>query len=416
VRLRSPLAGAVLGAALLPASPAHGAGFDTPILYTARHQAMGGTAIGYVDDASATFHNPAGLGGVRGVNVLGDLSLILGRVRASPERTVKSTESEPTLAPFFLLGGAVRLNEYVSLGLGVFPVASGGAEYEYELAGNPIRDATSIVFAEATPALAVSLPRDRFVPGTLSLGAGYRASALWFTREKGNPEDPRILNFDMFGTNFTGFRLGLQYRPAPVFAFGVVYRNKIEIETRADEVSVYTQTADDATLSFVLPSKLGAGMVFDVGAVRLATDAEYAFQSQNRRSMLRGTLGDTVASVPNVFAWDDGVTLRFGAEYSLGDEKRAYPLRAGYLFDKAVTNPAYPSAFGTPPAPTHSVTFGGGYRTPSFQLNAAVTHRFGSTEIAPGDLGTGCAFCSYDGDYSITMTGFYLDASVNFGS
>ncbi len=416
MRLPLRLASAWLAALLLVPAAALGAGFDTPILYTARHQAMGGTAIGYVDDASATFHNPAGLGGVRGAEVLGDLSLILGRVRASPERTVKSTESEPTLAPFFLLGGAVRLSELVSVGLGVFPVASGGAEYRYELAGNPIRDATSIVFAEATPALAISLPRDRFLPGTLSLGAGYRASALWFTREKGKPEDPRLLNFDMFGTNFSGFRAGIQYRPAPVFGFGVVYRNEIEIETRADEVSVYTQTAEDATLSFVLPSKLGAGMVFDVGRVRLATDAEYAFQSQNRRSTLRGTLGSTTASVPNVFDWEDGVTLRFGAEYRLGDEERAYPLRAGYLFDKAVTNPAYPSAFGTPPSATHTLTFGGGYRTPRFQLNAAVTHRFGSAEIAPETLGTGCAFCSYDGDYSITMTGFYLDASVTFGS
>jgi len=416
VRLRSRLASVALGAALLSPAAALAAGFDTPILYTARHQAMGGTAIGYVDDASATFHNPAGLGGVRGVNLLGDLSLILGRVQASPERSVRSEESEPTVAPFFLIGGAARLNEFVSVGLGVFPVASGGAEYSYELAGNPIRDATSIVFAEATPALAVSLPRDRFVPGTLSIGAGYRASALWFTREKGDPDDPRLLNFDMFGTNFSGFRLGLQYRPAPVFGFGFVFRNKIEIETRADSVSVYTQTANDATLSFVLPAKLGGGMVFDLGRVRLASDAEYAFQSQNRRSTLRGTLGDSSAAVPNVFAWQDGVTLRFGAEYRLGDDERAYPLRVGYLFDSAVTNPAYPSAFGTPPAPTHTVTFGGGYRTPSFQLNAALAHRFGSTSIAPGELGTGCAFCSYDGDYSITMTGFYLDASVNFGS
>ena len=409
------LASGALAASLVSAA-AWGAGFDTPILYTARHQAMGGTAIGYVDDASATFHNPAGLSGVRGVNLLGDLSLIHGRVRASPERSVKSMESEPTLAPFFLLGGAVRVHELVTLGLGVFPVASGGADYEYELSGNPIRDATSIVFAEATPAVAISLPQNRYVPGTLSFGAGYRASALWFTREKGNPDNPRLLNFDMFGTSFSGFRVGLQYRPAPVFGFGVVYRNRIEIETRADSASVYTQTADDASLDFVLPSKLGGGMVFDVGSLRLATDAEYAFQSQNRRSMLRGTLGQNRAEVPNVFAWQDGVTLRFGAEYRVGDAEQSYPIRAGYLFDSAVTNPAYPSAFGTPPAPTHTLTFGTGYRTPSFQLNAAITHRFGSGSIAPEELGTGCSFCSYDGDYSVTMTGFYLDASVNFGS
>jgi hypothetical protein len=37
----------------------------------------------------------------------------------------------------------------------------------------------------------------------------------------------------------------------------------------------------------------------------------------------------------------------------------------------------------------------------------------GSTTISEGELGTGCAFCSFAGDYSITMTGIYVDASVD---
>ena len=74
--------GAVLLAALCPGL-AGAAGFDTPILYTARHQAMGGTAIAYVADPSAGFHNPAGLQGVEGLGLLADFSLILGKVRAT---------------------------------------------------------------------------------------------------------------------------------------------------------------------------------------------------------------------------------------------------------------------------------------------------------------------------------------------
>ena len=46
-------------------------------------------------------------------------------------------------------------------------------------------------------------------------------------------------------------------------------------------------------------------------------------------------------------------------------------------------------------------------------MNAAVARRFGQTTVEASDLGTGCVFCSFEGDYSITMTGFYLDASVN---
>src|SRR6478672_1589012 len=95
-------AGAAILVALAPA-PGHAAGFDTPILYTARHQAMGGTAIASVDDASAGFHNPAGLQGVRGYGFIGDFSLILGKVRATPDELAGNLESNTVKAPFFLL-------------------------------------------------------------------------------------------------------------------------------------------------------------------------------------------------------------------------------------------------------------------------------------------------------------------------
>ena len=65
--LRAATALATASSVALTASSAHAAGFDTPLMYTARHQAMGGTAIGYVDDPSAAYHNPAGLQGVHGV-------------------------------------------------------------------------------------------------------------------------------------------------------------------------------------------------------------------------------------------------------------------------------------------------------------------------------------------------------------
>jgi long-subunit fatty acid transport protein len=396
------------------ATRAAGAGFDTPILYTARHQAMGGTAIGYVDDASAGFHNPAGISAIHRFNVLADVSLLVGKVQATPERGVTSHESETTLAPFFLLAGGARVSEWLTLGLGLFPVASGGAEYKYQLAGNPFVDSTSIVFAELTPFASAELPRMRALPGRLSIGVGYRMSALFFSREKGNPEDPRILNLHMTGTNFSGVRLGLQYRPSSAFSVGFVFRNKIRVVTRADDVTVYTQTARDAELDFVLPAKLGAGMAFDIADLRLASDVEYAFQDQNQTSALTGQLGTTRASVPNVFAWQNGMTLRFGAEYRLGQGDLRYPVRVGYAFDSTVTNPQYPSAFGTPPAPTHTFSGGGGVRSGALQVNLAITRRFGSTSIAPETLGEGCAFCSYAGDYSIGMTGIYVDSSFDF--
>ena len=412
---QSTATAAAVACALVVVTPAvQAAGYDTPILYSARHQGMGGTAIAYVDDPSATFHNPAGLSGVRGLSLLGDLSLILGQLQSSPDDDATSIESEPVVAPFFLLGAAVRAHEWVSFGLGFFPVASGGAEYHYELNDNPVVDSTRILFLEATPAVSLNVPKDAWIPGELALGAGYRASFLTFEREKGTPDDPELLNLHMNGSSFTGFRVGVQYHPIPELGFGAVFRNRIEIESRADEATVYTQTATDASLPFILPAKLGAGVEYELTRWRFAVDVEYAFQSQNDRVALEGTLDDFEAAVPNIFDWQDGVTLRTGVEYRLLDGPRRYPLRVGYIFDSTVASDEYPSAFGTPPAPTHTVSLGGGVDfAGAWQVNAAIARRFGQTTVEAADLGTGCQFCSFEGDYSITMTGFYLDASVN---
>jgi long-subunit fatty acid transport protein len=400
-------------AAQLVTVEAEAAGYDTPILYSARHQAMGGTAISYVSDPSALFHNPAGLSGVHGLALLGDLSLVLGRVRGSPERGVSSVESNLVVAPFFLVGAGLRVHEWLSVGLGFFPVASGGAEYEYELAGNPFVDSTQVLFLEATPALSLNVPKDRWLPGELSIGVGYRVNLVNFERKKGDPDDPRVLAFEMSGASFSGVRIGAQYRPVREFGVGLVFRNRVDVDAEADRVTVFTQTADDASLRFILPAKFGVGVDLDLTRVRFATDVEYALQSQNDRVALEGTLNGQAASVPNVFEWQNGVTARFGVEYRIDVGAIRYPVRAGYAFDSSVTNAAYPSAFGTPPAPTHTLGAGIGFDPGFFQINAAVTRRFGSARISANELRPGCAFCSYEGDYAIGMTGIYLDASVD---
>lgn len=399
---------------LAAASEAGAAGFDTPILYSARHQAMGGTAIGYVDDPSAAFHNPAGLQGVKGLAFMGDFSMILGKVRGSPDVDL-NVESKTVVAPFFLLAGAYRVHEWLSLGVAAFPVASGGAEYEYPLGAQTWTDKTEIVFLEATPLLSLNVPKDRWLPGKLAFGAGYRASSLTFDRERGDPSLPsnrQFIDLHMKGTNFAGFRLGLQYQPIPALELGVVFRNKIVVKTEADTGTVLLQSARDASLEFTLPAKLGFGARVNLGRLGVASDVEWAFQSQNRRPALKGKLNDDTneSAVLNVFDWQNGVTWRSGLEYRIGQLPRV-PLRVGYIFDTRVTNPVYPSAFGTPPAPTHTFTFGGGFVQEHWQVNWALSRRMGSTTVDTTD--TACKFCGYPGKYSITMTGLYIDASVD---
>ena len=401
-------------AALAVAMRAQAAGYDTPIVYTARHMGMGGTAIGYVSDASAAFHNPAGLQHVAGLSLLGDFSLLVGEVTGSPQNAeaTRSLTSNPVVAPFFLVGAAARLHPWLSAGLAVFPVASGGAEYEYTIA-NPAIDSTQILFFEATPLISLNVPKDRWLPGQLAFGLGYRISYLSFERKQGRADNPRLLDLEMTGKDFTGIRAGLQYRPTPYVSMGFGFRNKIRVVAKADDATVFLRQATDAELPFVLPAKFGSGMRFDFGDLGLALDGEYSLQSQNDENSLSGMLDGERTEATNVARWKNGITGRIGLEYRfrLGDAR--VPARAGYVFDSAVANPAYPSAFGTPPAATHSVTVGTGYVMDSWQVNLAVAHRQGSTKVSEDEL-IGCRFCGFAGRYAIEMTGFYLDASTDF--
>jgi long-subunit fatty acid transport protein len=412
---------AVAGLGVLP-RVAFAGGYDTPILYSARHMGMGGTAIGYVNDPSALFHNPAGLGGVRGLEGIANFSPLTGSITSSPGSgpdsmananglyTSRTTES--AISPLFLVGAAYRLAEPVTFGVGVYPVAAAAGEYKLvDIQGRPYIDKTRLVFLEISPALSVEVVKG------LYLGAGYRATIATLERVKGVEADPREFNFTVKGVDAAGVRLGVQYHPSDNFSVGIVYRHKVEPELKADKAFAFYEVTDART-TFILPSKMGVGLSGKMDRLHGALDVEYGFYSQNTTSTLSGYRAsiNRTEVVPNVFDWQNAITTRVGLEYLLGAESQI-PVRVGYIFDGKVGNKAYPTAFGTPPAPSHSFTVGGGYRGEKWQTNLAFAYRVASASISPADVmgASSCASCSKPGnDYNLKIMGFYLDVSYRF--
>lgn len=405
-----------LGILLSAPSVARAGGYDTPMLYSARHMGMGGTAIGYVKDPSALFHNPAGLGHIERGEVIGDFSLLVGGIHASPGAAPagRDVDSETTIAPFFLVGGAYRVHPMITLGVGVFPIASAGATYKYG-SGN-YQNSTELFFLETTPAIAFNpLPNLRF-------GLGYRVTYVALSRYQGDPDSGTtpVLDFEMSGWNFAGFRAGVQWSALPWLEFGAVFRNMVNTKVTNSHGIALTQEYTDISTHFKLPAKLGFGsrVDFDRFGVpgSLAVDFEYAFNSQNKGDPLQGTPApgsDGASSVANVFEWRNSQTLRLGAEYRILHDH--VPLRVGYVYDTQVGNATYPTAFGTPPGPTQVFTVGTGYKRGVWQANVAYAYRFGSGAVTNPD-NMACAFCSYAGkdEYKIHLNGLYLDASYKF--
>ena len=401
---------------LLLQPPARAGGYDTPMLYSARHMGMGGTAIGYVSDPSALFHNPAGLGQVKRFSALADFSLLLGRLQASPDSSSTSPtdiESQLTVAPMFLVGAGYRITDWLVAGVGVYPIASAGATYEYPGIAGAVEDETKLVFIEGSPGLAFNLP------GRVRLGVGYRVTYVNLNRFRGNrAEGRRGFDFELTGVNPFGLRGGVQWTPIEGLELGAVYRHKVTTTVKNDQGFAGVAYRDVET-KFVLPSKLGAGGRYEIGHFGLALDSEYLFNSQNKGYPLIGSpeaAPEMRQEVPNVFEWQNEITLRTGVEYRLlpasVDGRGRLALRLGYVFDGKTTNPDYPSAFGTPPAPTHIVTAGAGWNAGSWAVNLAYGRRAGSGRVnqAPAR----CTFCGAPGNepYSITINGLYFDVSL----
>jgi len=391
--------------ALAPA--AHAGGYDTPILYSAQHMGMGGAAIAYVDDPSAMFHNPAGLMGTKGLALMANLTLVTASITASPGTLNKNEESEPLLAVAPLIGASYDIDDVVAFGLTFYPVASAGAEYFYTDpgSGTDLRNFTSVKFLELSPGVAVK------IPGTgLSLGAGYRVQMVSLGRYLGpetKSEGAPTFDVAMSGTSFTGFRLGLQWEPIPELQLGLVYRSLTRTEI-TDDAGTVLAPATHIKTEFTLPSKMGFGVRANLDPIAIVLDLEYGFYSQNVTNVFTADPA-LVLPIVNVSHWLDGLTLRTGVEYGVNDR---WFFRGGFLYDAQVSRQQYPSAFGTPPTSTTSITAGFGAKCgDSWKLNFAVAHRFGSTKVERGPASEleGCLPCSADGDYKLSMTAFYVD-------
>ena len=422
---------AVLGTA----STAAAGGYDIPILYSARHIGAGGTAVADVDDSSAIFHNPSGIGQIGKGNLLLNVSLLTGDLQSTPSllgNPPPNVVSEPVVAPFFIVGGSGRVHEYVTLGLAAYPVAAASGEYRYPLQlgqlAQDVTDKTSLIFMEASPAIAVNIDKIG-----LRIGLGYRLTFVSLERYRNSA--PTDVAVHMTGFNFLGFRVGFQWRFTDYITIGMNYRTKTK--TKIDQTRDAGTTGGSpsglgsdfasAETEITLPARLSGGMRFDWAPFALMVDFEWGFNSQNDRIAIQtvDAADGTPGSIPNVFEWQDQWTLRTGTEYRVYKEK--IPLRLGFIYDSKTTNILYPSGFSTPPTHTYSVTVGLGYDHGPWQLNFAYARRYGKTFIDDpenpqtattaddtlprNDLLAECPACGFAGDYRFRINGFYVDFS-----
>jgi len=410
---RGNIAALLLGTSLCAASPALAGGYDTPILYSAQHMGMGGAAIAYVDDPTAMFHNPAGIARTEGLTLTLNATLILGTIQSTPSTDSKNLDSNDITALAPLAGVTVKPLDWLAFGFGFYPVASAGAEYEYKNAlGGDVTNSTDVVFLEMAPTVAFHLP------GNVNIGASWRIVLASLDRQLDDP-NPSNPNFDasLSGSNVAAFRVGAQWDPIPELQIGVVFRNKTTTTLVDDSGVAIGGTPKRIETDFVLPAKLGFGVRLKLDPVRVAADVEYAFQSQNEKStfLLGPNKQPGLVPIVSYFEWHNATTLRLGVEYALQER---FFFRGGFIYDSQVSNEDFPSAFGTPPTSSTTVTAGFGLACGNnWKLNFAFAHRFAETDVPVNpspDPDKACLPCSQPGHYQLSMTGLYVDFTYAF--
>lgn len=318
-------AAALCVAAAVPAS-ASAAGFS---IYEQSPQgtALAGAMTARVDDASAIFYNPAGLGFLPGVSVVAGGTLVFAGAQAT---AADGTVYNANPGTFFLptIYAAARVHDLVSVGLGAF--ASHGLGIDWN---NPNQAAP---FPGRFMAQRVSLQTFTLNPTVsvrplkeLSLGAGVDVvmGAVELQRYLALGQDEAKLSLSA-GTTAVGANIGaLAQLLNGRLSVGLSYRTVVGLNFDGGRIGFVAPAGVAAALPYTtggakisIPHTLAFGVAgLPTRWLRLSLDMTAMFWSDTRE--LRVVLSDPTGSLTQSSAsprdWRDAYAGRLGAEVDI---------------------------------------------------------------------------------------------------
>lgn len=378
-RLKKILMFTLMAAVLLGLSPfAHGAGF---LIYEhgAAAMAMGGAFVALANDASAVFHNPAGIAWLDGTQISLGTTLIMPKGSLSlpnwPDPNYQSVDQEGQLFYPSTVYITHKLNDRITAGFGFFTPYGLGTKWPKDY---PLRyiatsdDMKTFIF---NPAISYKL-NENFA---LAVGVSYIHSTLNFELVElvdltgyglGSYDMPAIL--DASGNGW-GLNAGALYK-GEKFSFGLNWRGGFKIKYEGDlELDTSNipipgfPTEGDASTAFNFPHILGAGIAFDLSEnLILSADVHYVLWSCYDKFVVEIDVpGFEDKEVEE--KWEDSFVIRGGFQYTLSE---SFALRAGILYDQT-PQPIETMDPILPDANRWAFTGGFGYKSGNFVLDVA---------------------------------------------
>jgi len=352
----------------------------------AKLNGMAGAGSAHVSGSTAAVVNPAGLSATERFDANVSFVGLYGVTRA-PANGPGTDVTATSFTPLPMATLAYRLGPRLAAGLYFYAPSGAGATFngvDFGVPGLPPRPfGASLYDLEGGPALAVHLPW-RF-----DIGVAYRVTWIKGTIRGYDPSSlasgsPAYSQITMSGTDFTGFKIGIQATPIDRLRLGLVYRTPIVVDvsgrtTVLDGATGAVVAEMDSTASVRNVDKLLAGVSYEwiAGVLRSSFDYEHQFYSRSRDILVVTAAGET--NIPQHYR--DSNIFRLGSEFQLMPSISA---RLGVaLFDNFRERAYVNATGGGAPAATYLVSAGGGWavtRTVSVDVSYSLLINRGTVE------------------------------------
>lgn len=351
--------------ALLSGNSAMGGGlylneFSTPSMGTA-----GAGAQAWANDASTSFHNPAGMTRLDGNQLMlggGFLAVDL-EFAPSPKTPIKGNDGGNAGGPGPILGayGTYSVSDDLKLGMNIISISAAILDYDDGWAGRYLVDDVTVVTVNFNPTVAYR------VNDWLSLGAGMQVM-LGTLKENISvppPEGTGNADIDVNGVGL-GFNFGLLLEPWEHTRIGITYVSKIDPDLSGD-VNLNPPDANvgiDTSIPF--PQVVRVGFYHDLtDRIALLSTLGWEDWSTMDNLILSAARGSQV--IPR--NWHDTWHVSLGMHYKLTPQ---WLLQTGFTYDSS---------------PVDAVD-----RTPDMPMDRQIRAAIGAQYQARDDLNIGGSF------------------------
>lgn len=346
---RPPGQGFVVLAAMLAPQAAWAAGFQINE-HSALNTGMASSVVATVDDASAVFHNPAGLTSIEGTEFQVGSNLIVPHGRytgpglpgtggTGPDG--QELVNDPVPVPYVYAARA--LSDKAFIGLGFYLPYGSGLEWRNadEFVGRTqLRDLALRTFY-FTPSVALKL-NDMI---SVAVGVSLVPATLLLRQEVGatdtqEPLFPQGSLAEISATAFgVGANAGIQLTLIDHLKIGFVYKSAVDLSFSGE---VNFTVPEDAPLEvranfpdqtgngdITLPHSFGLGLGWEQGPLTAEIGAQLTLWESYEELRLNFDTGLPAPSQASPKDWENVFLFRLGLEYRIGD----LALRAGGGYD-----------------------------------------------------------------------------------